>query len=108
MQKAKFFVFQFTLCILSWLLLPSLAPAYALEKVRVGLSVRNVVFLPFYYAQDRRIYQKHGLEVELLYVGGGGLAAQVVQSGEVPIGTFTGGAVVNSNLAGGDLVIVAG
>ena len=66
MQKAKFFVFQFTLCILSWLLLPSLAPAYALEKVRVGLSVRNVVFLPFYYAQDRRIYQKHGLEVELI------------------------------------------
>jgi ABC-type nitrate/sulfonate/bicarbonate transport system substrate-binding protein len=31
----------------------------------------------------------------------------VVQSGEVPIGIFTGGAVVNSNLAGGDLVIVA-
>ena len=38
---------------------------------------------------------------------GGGRAAQVVQSGEVPIGTFTGGAVVNANLAGGDLVIIA-
>jgi hypothetical protein len=47
------------------------------------------------------------LDVELLYVGGGGRAAQVVQSGEVPIGTFTGGAVVNANLAGGDLVIIA-
>ena len=31
----------------------------------------------------------------------------MVQSGEVPIGTFTGGAVVNANLAGGDLVIIA-
>jgi ABC-type nitrate/sulfonate/bicarbonate transport system substrate-binding protein len=43
----------------------------------------------------------------LLYVGGGGRAAQVVQSGEVPIGVFTGGAVVNSKLAGGDLVMIA-
>ena len=41
-------------------------PAVALEKVRVGLSVRNVVFLPFYYARDTKIYQKHGLEVELI------------------------------------------
>jgi ABC-type nitrate/sulfonate/bicarbonate transport system substrate-binding protein len=40
-------------------------------------------------------------------VGGGGRAAQVVQSGEVPIGVFTGGAVINSNLAGGDLVVIA-
>jgi NitT/TauT family transport system substrate-binding protein len=53
------------------------------------------------------IFRKHGLDVELLYVGGGGRAAQVVQSGEVPMGIFTGGAVVNANLAGGDLAVVA-
>jgi NitT/TauT family transport system substrate-binding protein len=53
------------------------------------------------------IFRKHGLDVELLYVAGGGRAAQVVQSGEVPIGIFTGGAVVNAALAGGDLVAIA-
>ena len=53
------------------------------------------------------IFRKHGLDVELLYVGGGGRAAQVVQSGEVPIGAFTGGAVIIFNLAGGDLVMIA-
>jgi len=31
----------------------------------------------------------------------------LVQSGEVPMGVFTGGAVVNADLAGGDLVVVA-
>src|SRR4029077_18066023 len=51
--------------------------------------------------------KKYGLDIELLYVGGGGRAAQVVQSGEVPIGLFTGGAVINSNLVGGDLVVIA-
>jgi NitT/TauT family transport system substrate-binding protein len=37
-----------------------------LERVRVGLSVRNVVFLPFYYAKDTNIYDRYGLDVELI------------------------------------------
>lgn len=40
--------------------------ASALERVRVALSVRNVVFLPFYYAKDTRIYEKYGLDVEII------------------------------------------
>src|SRR5437867_13189365 len=40
--------------------------ASAQERVRVALSVRNVVFLPFYYAKDTRIYDKYGLNVELI------------------------------------------
>jgi NitT/TauT family transport system substrate-binding protein len=39
---------------------------WALDKVRVGLSVRNVVFLPFYYAKDRKVFQKYGLDVEII------------------------------------------
>jgi NitT/TauT family transport system substrate-binding protein len=40
--------------------------ASALERIRIGLSVRNVVFLPFYYAQEKRIYEKYGLNAELI------------------------------------------
>jgi ABC-type nitrate/sulfonate/bicarbonate transport system substrate-binding protein len=40
--------------------------ASADERVRMALSVRNVVFLPFYYAKDTKIYDKHGLNVELI------------------------------------------
>jgi ABC-type nitrate/sulfonate/bicarbonate transport system substrate-binding protein len=40
--------------------------ASAQERVRIALSVRNVVFLPFYYAKDIRIYDKYGLDVELI------------------------------------------
>ena len=32
----------------------------------MALSVRNVVFLPFYYAKDTSIFNKHGLNVELI------------------------------------------
>lgn len=36
------------------------------ERVRLALSVQNVVFLPFYYARDTKIFDKHGLNVELI------------------------------------------
>ena len=32
----------------------------------MALSVRNVVFLPFYYAKDAKIYDKYALDVELI------------------------------------------
>jgi NitT/TauT family transport system substrate-binding protein len=78
-----------------------------LEKLRVTYSAiggsQSSVWMPY----EAGLFRKHGLDVELLYVAGGGRAGQVVQSGEVPIGVFTGGAVVNANLAGGDLVGIA-
>src|SRR6476659_6373614 len=40
--------------------------AVAQQRVRMALSVRNVVFLPFYYAKDTRIFDKHNLNVELI------------------------------------------
>jgi ABC-type nitrate/sulfonate/bicarbonate transport system substrate-binding protein len=42
--------------------------ANALERIRIGLSVRNVVFLPFYYAQEKAIYEKYGLHAELIQI----------------------------------------
>jgi NitT/TauT family transport system substrate-binding protein len=105
----KTFRFYVPLILGPILLLP--APrAYAqatLERLRVTYSAiggsQASVWIPY----EAGIFRKYGLDVELLYVGGGGRAAQVVQSGEVPIGIFTGGAVINSHLAGGDLVVIA-
>ena len=79
----------------------------ASEKLRLTYSAiggsQALVWIPY----ETGIFKKNGLDIELLYIGGGGPAAQVVQSGEVPIGIFTGAAVVNSNLRGGDLVAIA-
>src|ERR1044071_9574031 len=40
--------------------------ARAEDRVRLALSVQNVVFLPFYYARDTKIFDRHGLNVELI------------------------------------------
>jgi NitT/TauT family transport system substrate-binding protein len=103
--------FRFYFLLLLWLALLLAAPRAGaqstLEKLRVTYSAiggsQASVWIPY----EAGIFRKHGLDVELLYVGGGGRAAQVVQSGEVSIGVFTGGAVINSHLAGGDLVVIA-
>jgi len=78
-----------------------------LEKIRLAYSAIGGSQASFWIPYEAGIFRKHGLDVELLYVAGGGRAGQVVQSGEVPIGVFTGGAVINANLAGGDLVVIA-
>ena len=92
-----------------WLVI-STWPAYGqtpLEKLRLVYSAIGGSQASFWIPYEAGIFRRHGLDVELLYVAGGGRAAQVVQSGEVPIGLFTGGAVINSNLAGGDLAAIA-
>jgi NitT/TauT family transport system substrate-binding protein len=82
-------------------------PKPVAEKLRFIYSAiggsQSSVWIPY----EAGIFKKHGLDLELLYVSGGGRAAQVVLSGEAPMGIFTGGAVVNANLAGADFAIVA-
>jgi ABC-type nitrate/sulfonate/bicarbonate transport system substrate-binding protein len=68
------------------------APAPAQERVRMALSVRNVVFLPFYYAQDTKIFEKHGLHVELVQMRSD-LQLAGVASGEVDYTPSVGPAV---------------
>lgn len=77
------------------------------ERVRAVYSAVGSSQSSLWIPYEAGIFRKHGLEVELLYVGGGSRAAQVVQSGEVPLAMFTGASVVSANLAGGDLVSVA-
>ena len=77
------------------------------EKVRIAYSAIGSSQSPIWIAHEAGIFKKHGLDVELVYLGGGSRAAQVVVSGEVPIAMFTGASVISANLAGGDLVNVA-
>ena len=63
-QRRMKVVFTIVLSAMVWLGTALHTPAQ--ERVRLALSVRNVVFLPFYYAKDSRIFEKHGLNVELI------------------------------------------
>jgi ABC-type nitrate/sulfonate/bicarbonate transport system substrate-binding protein len=38
----------------------------AAERVRLGVSAKSVVFLPFYYGKDKKIFEKHGINLEII------------------------------------------
>ncbi|HWO43553.1 MAG TPA: ABC transporter substrate-binding protein [Candidatus Eisenbacteria bacterium] len=42
--------------------------AWGAEKIRLALSTRNVVLMPFFYAKDKRLFDKYGLDVEIIQI----------------------------------------
>jgi NitT/TauT family transport system substrate-binding protein len=79
-----------------------------MEKLHVGYSAQAGSLAPIWITKEAGIFKRHGLDVELLFIPGGPTAAAALLSGEVPITVGGGPAVVSSNLAGSDLVIIAG
>jgi ABC-type nitrate/sulfonate/bicarbonate transport system substrate-binding protein len=80
-EKDSFKLFLTLLAMLSAAVAMS-SPARALERVRIAPSVRNVVFLPFYYAKDTKIFERYGLAAELIQMRSDLQLAGIV-SGEI-------------------------
>ena len=98
--------FYFLVAILSILL--SSSGLAQLTTLNVGYSAISEEQLPAWIAKETGIFEKNGLAVQLIYFTGGTTTVQALVSGEVPISQVAGPAVVNSALAGSDIIIVAG
>jgi len=79
-----------------------------LTKLRVGYRAISEVDMPAWVAKETKLFEKNGLDVQLVYFTGGTTAVLALVSGEVPICQVAGPAVVNSALAGSDIVMIAG
>src|SRR5262252_6047752 len=105
-MKTKRLHFCFLAAILSISL--SSTTSAQLSKLNVGYSAVSEEQLPAWIAKESGIFEKNGLDVQLIYFTGGTTTVQALVSGEVPISQVAGPAVVNSALAGSDIVIIAG
>jgi NitT/TauT family transport system substrate-binding protein len=75
---------------------------------KIGVSYpEGGAHLPLFYARDRGIFAKNGLDVALRGLGGGPVAAAALQSGEIQIVDITGSEVVSADAAGADIIILA-
>lgn len=61
-----------------------------------------------FYAQQEGLFANNGVDVNIITVEGGSDAARVLMSKQVDICIISGPAVVNANLAGAELSIIAG
>lgn len=86
-------------------LLRAPSPLFA-EPLRIAYTSIAIVFAPLWTTQEAGIFKKHGLDTELLYIGGGPPSTQALLAGDVKISFTAAGAVVSANLAGSDVVLL--
>src|SRR4029077_14934244 len=63
-------------------------------------------FTVLWVGKEAGLYQKHGVDMELLFIGSSTTAVRALLAGDVDIVYSAAGAVVDANLAGADLVMV--
>jgi NitT/TauT family transport system substrate-binding protein len=71
------------------LAVPALAGAQVLQKIQVTIPTPSVLFYPLYYAEDKGIFAKQGLSVEVVSTNGDGPDVDAVISGNVPFAVST-------------------
>ena len=83
------------------------AQSRGLKKVQVGVPAISMGNIVIYFTKEAKIFEKHGLDVEPVAVAGSGIASKALISGSVQISPIATPTVMNSVLAGSDMVILA-
>lgn len=89
---------------------PSLVWAQVLIKIRVGYAGgTSLVGPPVVWAtKEAGLFEKNGLEAEVISVAGGGLLTQAMVAGDIQFGAMAGSAPATAHLAGADMVQLMG
>ena len=79
-----------SLFIAFWLVISTLflawpARAQQMQRVRVALSTPTPHMAPLWVAKDKKFYERHGLDVQLILVNSGSLVAQMFAAGELQV-----------------------
>jgi NitT/TauT family transport system substrate-binding protein len=78
----------------------------AVATVRVGYPQPSGAMLPLWLVSEAKLDQKYGLPVQNIFISGAARMNQSMVAGDIDLASI-GGAVVNTVLAGGDLVAIA-
>lgn len=87
-----------------------LAPAYAqkAQHVRIALSTPTPHMAPLWVGRDKKLFEKYGLDVQLILVNSGSLVAQMFQSGEIQMTANAPASLVSLAAAGEKLSFFLG
>jgi ABC-type nitrate/sulfonate/bicarbonate transport system substrate-binding protein len=78
----------------------------ASAMIRVGYPQPSGAMLPLWLVSEAKLDQKYGVPVQNIFISGAARMNQSMVAGDIDVASI-GGAVVNTVLAGGDLVAVA-
>jgi NitT/TauT family transport system substrate-binding protein len=83
-----------------------ICPAKAAVALRVGYPQPSGAMLPLWLVSDAKLDQKYGAPVQNIFLSGAARMTQSMVAGDIDLGSV-GGAIVNTVLAGADLVAIA-
>jgi NitT/TauT family transport system substrate-binding protein len=78
-----------------------------LKKINVGVPSVSVANIIIYVTKEAKLYDKYGLDAQVIAINGSGIASKALIGGNldiVPVATPT---VIAANLAGSDMAILA-
>jgi NitT/TauT family transport system substrate-binding protein len=87
---------------------PAAEPVAPVAHLRVPYSAVSGSTLLLPLARDAGLFARYGLDVEVISVSGSSLVVQSMLAGELPISAVSSAAVVEADLAGADIAIIAG
>src|SRR5437016_5239105 len=79
-----------------------------LKKVAIAYSSISPNQAPAWAAYETGIFRKYGLDVQLIFVESGSRTVQTLVSGDVVAAEVAGAGVIQSNLQGSGVVLIAG
>jgi NitT/TauT family transport system substrate-binding protein len=82
------------------------AGAAPLTKIRVGYPSPSASMYPLFVTKDAKLFEKHGLDAELVYVQGVQMV-QVHTAGQLDFTTTSGIVTLQSSVGGSDLILLA-
>ena len=72
-------------------------------QIRVAVSTATPHNTPLWVARDKKIFDKYGLDVQLIFVSGGTLATQMLAAGEIQVAAAAPASLL-SLIAGGEKI----
>ena len=85
-------------------LVPSLSWGQALKKVPFPFSPIGLNCLPWFVAKDARIFEKHGIDFDPVFIGASSALFNAMLSGAADLAGSGGPAVIANILKGGDVI----
>src|SRR5207245_9868810 len=76
------------------------------ERLKISYSSIDAPNANWYIAEDKKLYQKYGLDTDLIFISSSTTNVAAVVAGYVKVGNISGGALANAAVGGADLVCV--
>jgi len=107
MTNHGFLLLKFVAILLLVLTQPGYSQNKPLKKIRVGVPSIGVSNIIIFVTKEAKLYEKHGLDAEVITVNGSGIASKALIGGSLQIAPIATPTVINADLAGADMAILA-